>query len=78
MVSFNVGEYAERLWTAWKIIFGDEHRGALNSQTSWEIMDLFSDINVEGTAVIIVTHDAKVAARSERIMFMRENNIYKY
>ncbi|MDU5143817.1 MAG: ABC transporter ATP-binding protein [Paenibacillus dendritiformis] len=58
-----------------RIIFGDEPTGALNSQSAQEIMDLFSEINAEGTAVMLVTHDAKVAARTERIMFMRDGNI---
>ncbi|GAE05909.1 ABC transporter ATP-binding protein YvcR [Paenibacillus sp. JCM 10914] len=38
-------------------------------------MDLFSEINSEGTAIMLVTHDAKVAARTERIMFMRDGTI---
>ncbi|WP_339322917.1 ABC transporter ATP-binding protein [Paenibacillus sp. FSL W8-0194] len=57
------------------IIFGDEPTGALNSKTAQEIMDIFSEINEEGTAVMLVTHDAKVAARTERIMFMRDGTI---
>lgn len=58
-----------------KIIFGDEPTGALNSKSSEEIMDIFSEINSDGTALMLVTHDAKVAARTERIMFMRDGKI---
>lgn len=58
-----------------KIIFGDEPTGALNSKSSEEIMDIFSEINAEGTALMLVTHDAKVAARTDRIMFMRDGKI---
>ncbi|ANY73389.1 ABC transporter ATP-binding protein [Paenibacillus ihbetae] len=58
-----------------RIIFGDEPTGALNSASAQEIMDIFSEINGEGTAVMLVTHDAKVAARTERIMFMRDGAI---
>lgn len=58
-----------------KIIFGDEPTGALNSKSAEEIMDLFSGINADGTAVMLVTHDAKVAARTERVMFMRDGKI---
>jgi len=58
-----------------RVIFGDEPTGALNSTTAQEIMDIFSEINAEGTAVMLVTHDAKVAARTERILFMRDGNI---
>ncbi|MNJ64173.1 Lipoprotein-releasing system ATP-binding protein LolD [compost metagenome] len=38
-------------------------------------MDIFSEINAEGTAIMLVTHDANVAARTERIMFMRDGTI---
>ncbi|TCZ75477.1 ABC transporter ATP-binding protein [Paenibacillus albiflavus] len=58
-----------------RIIFGDEPTGALNSTTAQEIMDILSEINSEGTAVMLVTHDANVAARTERILFMRDGNI---
>ncbi|WP_313892465.1 ABC transporter ATP-binding protein [Psychrobacillus sp.] len=58
-----------------QIIFGDEPTGALNSKSSDEIMDIFSEINADGTALMLVTHDAKVAARTDRIMFMRDGNI---
>jgi putative ABC transport system ATP-binding protein len=60
-----------------KILFCDEPTGALNSKTSGEIMDVFSDINRKGTALVLVTHDAKVASRSERILFMADGNIVK-
>lgn len=58
-----------------KIIFGDEPTGALNSKTAEEILDVFSEIHARGTAIMLVTHDAKVAARTERILFMRDGNI---
>lgn len=58
-----------------RIIFGDEPTGALNSKSAEEIMDMFSEINADGTAVMLVTHDAKVAARAERVMFMRDGAI---
>ena len=38
-------------------------------------MDLFSEINADGTTIMLVTHDAKVAARTERIMYMRDGKI---
>jgi putative ABC transport system ATP-binding protein len=58
-----------------KIIFGDEPTGALNSKSAHEIMDIFSEINANGTACMLVTHDAKIAARTEHIMFMRDGKI---
>jgi ABC-type antimicrobial peptide transport system, ATPase component len=58
-----------------KIIFGDEPTGALNSQSAEEVLDVFAEIHAKGTAVMLVTHDAKVAARAERILFMRDGKL---
>ncbi|WNS41966.1 ABC transporter ATP-binding protein [Paenibacillus sp. MMS20-IR301] len=58
-----------------QIIFGDEPTGALNLQAAQDIMDLFARINAEGTAVMLVTHDANIAVRTERILFMRDGRI---
>lgn len=58
------------------ILFGDEPTGALNSSTSKEVMDIINNVNAEGTTVIIVTHDAKVAARADRVIFLMDGNIH--
>jgi len=58
-----------------QIIFGDEPTGALNSTSAQEIMDLLAAINREGTTVMLVTHDPKIAARTERILFMSDGAI---
>lgn len=58
-----------------KILFGDEPTGALNSKSTNEILDIFDDINRDGTTVIMATHDVKVAARSERVLFMLDGEI---
>lgn len=57
------------------ILFGDEPTGALNSSTTKEVMDIINNVNAEGTTVIIVTHDAKVAARAERVIFLVDGRI---
>jgi putative ABC transport system ATP-binding protein len=57
------------------IIFGDEPTGALNSKTAAEIMDILAEINEDGTTILLVTHDAIVAAKSERILFMLDGKI---
>lgn len=57
------------------ILFGDEPTGALNSSTTKEVMDIINQINKEGTTVIIVTHDIKVAARAERVVFINDGEI---
>ena len=58
-----------------EIIFGDEPTGALNSGSAQEIMELLKEINEEGTAVLVVTHDAKVAAKTKRVLFMQDGKI---
>ena len=58
-----------------KIIIGDEPTGALNSKSAEEIMDLLRDINNNGTTIVLVTHDPKVASKTERIMFMSDGKI---
>lgn len=58
------------------VLFGDEPTGALNSSTSKEVMDIINNINAEGTTVIIVTHDAKVASRADRVIFIMDGQIY--
>ena len=57
------------------IVFGDEPTGALNSKAAGEIMDLLADINRTGTTILLVTHNVKVAARTERVLFMLDGKI---
>lgn len=57
------------------ILFADEPTGALNSKSADEIMNILGQINTEGTAILLVTHDAKVAARSQRVLFMSDGKI---
>jgi len=58
-----------------QIVFGDEPTGALNSKATGEVMDILADVNQSGTTVLLVTHDAKVAAKTERILFMTDGVI---
>ena len=57
------------------IIFGDEPTGALDSKSAAEIMSILAEINAQGTTVMLVTHDVKVAAKTERILYMVDGNI---
>ncbi len=58
-----------------KIIFGDEPTGALNSTAANEIMRLLAEIHRSGTAIMLVTHDVKVAAKTERVLFLFDGKI---
>lgn len=57
------------------ILFGDEPTGALDSRSAAEIMELLQHVNNTGTTIMLVTHDIKVASRSERVLFMLDGRI---
>ena len=58
-----------------KIIFADEPTGALNRTSSQEVIDELVRLNKEGTTILMVTHDAKVAARCSRVLYIVDGNI---
>ena len=58
-----------------KMIFADEPTGALNRASSDEVMDELAKINGEGTTVLLVTHDVKVAAKCSKVMYLVDGNI---
>lgn len=58
-----------------KMIFADEPTGALNRTSSEEVMDELTKLNEEGTTVMLVTHDAKVAAKCSRVLYIVDGNI---
>lgn len=58
-----------------KIIFADEPTGALNRQSSSEVMKIFNKINEKGTSIMMVTHDLKVASKCERVLYIEDGTI---
>lgn len=58
-----------------KMLFADEPTGSLNKQMSLEIMDEIIRVNREGTSVMLVTHDSKVAAKADRVLYIQDGNI---
>lgn len=60
-----------------RLLFCDEPTGALDSKSAQEIMELLFKLNKEGTAIVLVTHDAHVAAQTGRLLYMRDGMIEK-
>lgn len=58
-----------------EMIFADEPTGALNRSSSDEVMEELTKLNEGGTTVMLVTHDAKVAAKCTRVLFIVDGNI---
>lgn len=55
-----------------KIILADEPTGALDSKTGEEVIQLFQELNNEGTTVIIITHSDEIAQNAQRIVHIRD------
>ena len=58
-----------------KLILADEPTGALDGRTADELMGIFDEIHDEGTTIVLVTHDKKIAERTERIVVIDEGEI---
>jgi putative ABC transport system ATP-binding protein len=57
------------------ILLADEPTGALDSRTTEDILQLFNDLHARGQTIIVVTHEADVAARAARIVTMKDGKI---
>lgn len=58
-----------------KIILADEPTGALDADTAEEIMQIFQEIHAQGKTVVIVTHDDKIAAKTNRLIRLEKGTI---
>src|ERR1044072_8548328 len=59
------------------ILLADEPTGALDTATSYEIMNLFEKLHEAGNTIILVTHEPDIAARAHRIISIRDGLIEK-
>lgn len=66
---------ARALTTRPSLLLADEPTGALDTRTGEEVMNLFEALNQEGVTVVVVTHEPEVAARTRRIIRIRDGNI---
>ncbi len=55
-----------------KILFADEPTGSLNSASSCDVLDIFTELHKKGQSIVLVTHDLKTALRGNRVIFIRD------
>lgn len=59
-----------------EVLFADEPTGALNSNNSLKVLDVFSKLHSEGQSIIMVTHDKKTALRGNRVLYVRDGKVF--
>lgn len=60
-----------------QLILADEPTGALDSKTSFSILEQFTQLNKEGTTVVLVTHEEEIAACTNRTVIVRDGRLVK-
>ena len=59
-----------------KLILADEPTGNLDSKNGAEVMNLLTELNQEGTTIVMVTHSTKAAASAGRVMFIKDGEVF--
>ncbi len=58
-----------------KVLLADEPTGALDTKTSYEVMDLIQEINDDGRTILVVTHEHDIAQMTKRIVNLKDGVI---
>jgi len=67
---------ARALITSPDIVLADEPTGALDSKSTGQLLDIFSDINDKGQTILMVTHSTKSASHAKRVLFIKDGEIF--
>lgn len=67
---------ARALITQPDVILADEPTGALDSRNSEEILNVFEEINQQNQTILMVTHSAIAASRSQRVLFIKDGEVF--
>lgn len=66
---------ARALVTRPRLLLADEPTGALDSETTGQILALLDDLHAAGITIVVVTHEAEVAVRANRVVVVRDGRI---
>ena len=67
---------ARAIITSPKLILADEPTGALDSQSSAELLRVFSQMNAAGQTILMVTHSVDAASHANRVLFIRDGVVF--
>lgn len=67
---------ARALITNPKLVLADEPTGALDSNSSDELLKLFNEINKAGQTIVMVTHSTKAASHASRVLFIKDGEVF--